>query len=176
MSHAYASAGSFGVRATVADALGNASEASGSAAIGARAGGAPGGGGPGAGNPTGDKPGSPTLSSLRLTPKSFQAGPGPKTGSRLSFSLSEPARVRFAVKPRGGVKGKRPRPIAFAQKLVRRGSFERDGKAGRNQFRFTGRVGGRALGPGRYTLRAVATDAAGNRSAPRSVAFTILAG
>jgi len=40
--------------------------------------------------------------------------------------------------------------------------------------RFSGRIGTRALRRGRYKLRLVATDAAGNRSAPRTVAFRIV--
>jgi hypothetical protein len=174
VSHAYASAGTFSVKATVADALGNASEASGSVTVGARPAAAPGGGERGPVIPTGGKSEPPKLS-LRLTPKRFKAGPGPKTGARLIFSLSESARVRFVVKPLGAEVGKRSRPFAVAQKLVRRGSFKRDGREGRNHFRFSGRIGGRALRPGAYKLRAVATDPDGLRSQPRSVPFTILA-
>jgi hypothetical protein len=38
----------------------------------------------------------------------------------------------------------------------------------------TGRVGSRALKPGRYRLRVVAVDAAGNRSAEQRLSFRIV--
>ncbi len=48
-----------------------------------------------------------------------------------------------------------------------RGAFSHKGKAGRNAFRFSGRVSNRKLAVGRYRLRAVATDAARNASPAR---------
>jgi hypothetical protein len=61
------------------------------------------------------------------------------------------------------------------------GSFRHDGAAGRNRFRFTGRLGGRVTGlrgggklaPGNYRVAAVATDAAGNKSAEKHAKFRI---
>jgi hypothetical protein len=41
---------------------------------------------------------------------------------------------------------------------------------------FKGRVGTRRLVPDRYRFVVTAIDAAGNRSAPRTIAFTILPG
>ena len=55
-----------------------------------------------------------------------------------------------------------------------RGSFVRSGHAGSNSFKFTGRMGGRKLAPGRYQLVAVAKDAAGNRSAQKRSGFRIV--
>jgi hypothetical protein len=55
-----------------------------------------------------------------------------------------------------------------------RGSFSHSGKKGSNSFRFTGRLRGRALRPGRYRLVAVATDGAGNRSPARRTGFRIV--
>jgi hypothetical protein len=43
-----------------------------------------------------------------------------------------------------------------------------------NRIRFTGRVGRRAVRPGRYRVMATAIDAAGNRSVPGLVRFQIL--
>jgi hypothetical protein len=43
-----------------------------------------------------------------------------------------------------------------------RGSFTRSGRTGSNKFRFTGRLAGRKLKPGKYTL--VATPRAGGRT------------
>lgn len=42
------------------------------------------------------------------------------------------------------------------------------------RLRFSGRIGRRPLKPGRYRARIVATDDAGNRSAPRRADFTIV--
>lgn len=158
VSHAYAGAGGFAVKATVADVLDNPSEASGSATIAARPATPVGGARDGGAGPRPDP--VPELRKLKLAPKRFAVGPRPEAGSRLGFRLSEPARVRFVVKLRGAKGGR---------------SFTRAGSRGRNAFGFSGRVRGRSLAPGRYVLRAVATDAAGGTSAPRSVAFTILA-
>lgn len=52
------------------------------------------------------------------------------------------------------------------------GSFSHRDLAGANRFRFTGRVRGRALNPGRYTLRATAT-LGGLTSRPIQLSFRI---
>ena len=39
---------------------------------------------------------------------------------------------------------------------------------------FSGRIGKRRLAPGRYRFVVTAIDAAGNRSAPRTISVTIL--
>ena len=49
-------------------------------------------------------------------------------------------------------------------------------KAGANKVPFTGRLGKRALRPGKYRATLVATDVSGRRSKPVSVAFTVLKG
>ena len=49
-----------------------------------------------------------------------------------------------------------------------RGSLVRAKGAGAGTLRFSGRIGGRALRPGRHRMIVTATDAAGNRS-PRAV-------
>jgi len=55
-----------------------------------------------------------------------------------------------------------------------RGSFTHKGKAGANKFKFRGRLRGRKLRPGRYRLRAVATDAAKNNSSVKRKRFRIV--
>jgi hypothetical protein len=55
-----------------------------------------------------------------------------------------------------------------------RGGFAHQGKAGQNAFRFSGRLRGRKLRPGRYRLRAVATDKAGNKSTRKRAGFRIV--
>lgn len=58
--------------------------------------------------------------------------------------------------------------------LVRKGSFSRSAPIGRSKVAFSGRIGRRALKPGRYVLRATPTDAAGNVGAARTVSITIV--
>jgi len=131
----------------------------------------------------------PDLSAVSLVPSVFRAaGFGASmsslVGTRVGYALSEPARVRFRVER--GVSGRRaggtcvtltrsnrsrPRCTRY---VTLRGSFTDRGEAGQNRFRFSGRLRGRKLTPGRYRLRALATDPAANRSSPKRVKFRIV--
>jgi hypothetical protein len=93
----------------------------------------------------------PVLGALAVIPARFRAG------ARVSYTLSDPGKVRFTVVRAGS----------------KRGAFTHRANRGLNRFTFTGRLRGRRLPPGRYRLRAVATDLAGNRSRRRSVRFSI---
>jgi hypothetical protein len=121
----------------------------------------------------------PLLSALSLSPARFRAAAsGPsiaaRVGSRVSYRLSEAAAVLFRVEQarpgrRAGGRCVKPRRSnRRARRCIRyvtlRGSFSHQGGAGANGLRFRGRLRARKLRPGRYRLRAVATDAAGNRS------------
>jgi hypothetical protein len=104
-------------------------------------------------------------------------------GTTVRYSLSEPAIATFRVRRRtiGRRVGtscrklnrrnrRRPRCVRY----VRAGSpFIHQGAEGSNSFRFTGRPG-RKLARGRYRLVLVATDVAGNRSAPKRRSFKIV--
>ncbi|NLT06830.1 MAG: hypothetical protein GXY03_11055, partial [Solirubrobacterales bacterium] len=107
-----------------------------------------------------------------------------RAGTTIRFRLNAAATVRLTVQRRlagrraGGrcVAPRRARPGArrcvrsvAAGRLVRR-----DLAAGAQRVRFSGRIGRRALRPGRYRLTAVAVDSAGRRSAPRRAAFRVL--
>jgi hypothetical protein len=83
-------------------------------------------------------------------------------GTALRYKLSEAARVTIQIKRFGAKRA--------AGKLLR------SGKAGANSIKFTGRIGKRALRPGRYSAVLTATDAAGNRSKPSRLKFRILRG
>ena len=83
-------------------------------------------------------------------------------GTRFRYTLSEAARVVVTIRR------------ASTGKTV--GKLIRTGKPGANSIRFSGRVGSKALKPGRYRAVITATDAAGNRSAPKSVRFRVVAG
>lgn len=100
----------------------------------------------------------PELTGLELVPQTFApARRGPaivrrgRGGAGLRFRLSKAALVRFQVAPG-------PERLRFQVR----------GRRGLNRMRFSGRIRGRALGEGAYTLDAVAVDRAG-RASTRSV-------
>jgi hypothetical protein len=125
---------------------------------------------------------APVGSRLAFKPRSFASRPRggsiarkrARRGSRVSYRLSEAAAVRFRAERRskGKRKGRRCVTGKRAKRLEGRrctrfkkvrGSFTHAGRAGTNRFRFSGRIGGRSLKPGRYRLVARPRDAAGNR-------------
>jgi hypothetical protein len=119
----------------------------------------------------------PRLTGVRLSASTFRVGrrltalkaqaakPAAKAkaapvGTVLRYRLSEAATVTADVLPSKGTK--------FLTRLTRRA------KAGARSLAFSGRVKGRTLRPGSYRLRVRATDAAGNRSAARTVRFKVV--
>ena len=90
-------------------------------------------------------------------------------GKAFRFDLSEPARVTFAVER--AVRGRRSRATWFSFT----GTFALNRTAGANSMNVPVRVGRRTLRPGRYRATLIATDAAGNASKPKRVAFLIVA-
>ena len=81
-----------------------------------------------------------------------------RPGTTLRFRLSEPARLKLTVTRRG-------------RKVP--GTLRTAGKPGANAVRLTGRIGGRSLRPGRYTLRIAARDLTRRERAAASVRFRI---
>jgi len=128
---------------------------------------------------------APTVTGFEAVPKRFEPGSKKKKGTRFRFVLSEAAAVRIEIeRPLPGRRvGKQCKPAAPKLKkhkacrfFKRRGELTAaNGSAGANAIRFSGRIGKRALRPGAYRATIVATDAAGNRSAPRQARFTVLA-
>lgn len=126
---------------------------------------------------------APTVSGFGLAPARFRVAP--RGGSHFRFALSEPASVRIAVERvrpgrRVGKRCKAPAPrLAKRRRCVRlTHSADLDfanRAAGANAIAFAGRVGGRAMAAGNYRATIVATDAAGNLSAPRQARFAVLA-
>jgi hypothetical protein len=134
---------------------------------------------------------SPSVLALSVRPARFVALnsgasllPAAKRGTRVRYRLSEDASARFTVQRvvpgrRVGRRCVAPNRRNRGRRRCRRhrsvpGSFSHRGIAGTNGFRFSGRLRGRKLRPGAYRLTIVATDAAGNRSAPRRGAFRIV--
>src|SRR5205823_14036698 len=105
-------------------------------------------------------------------------------GSTVTYSLNEVATVRFTVVQRqpgrsaGGGRCVKPtranRKARSCTRLVAvPGAFGLTGRAGVNSFRFTGRVGGRTLSPGKYQLGAT-PSAGGIAGRTVSAAFQII--
>jgi hypothetical protein len=134
-------------------------------------------------------PQPPVVSGLDLTPKAFRAersGPSAEAtrprGSRVSFTLSEPAVIAFTVQRRftgRRVNGHCRRRTSRNRKRRRctlflelPGSFSYTGRPGANSFRFTGRLSGRRLKPQRYQLKALPT-ANGLQGRPATAGFRI---
>ena len=134
---------------------------------------------------------APSIPSLALGSKTFRAAAkggsvarkARPVGTKVSYKLSEAASAKFTVERalKGRKKGKKcVAPNSHnrhAKRCARyrrlKGSFTRASTAGANSFRFTGRLRGKKLSPGRYRLVMVATDAAGNKSKPKR-AFRIV--
>jgi hypothetical protein len=114
---------------------------------------------------------APLIGRFRATPSLFAAARAATPvsarvarGTRFRYTLSEAARVTVRIQ--------RARP---GRGYVRVGTLRRSGAKGANSIRFTGRIGTRALRPGRYRALISATDAAGNRSPLSRTAFRIAA-
>jgi uncharacterized delta-60 repeat protein len=121
----------------------------------------PAAGEPGAGTPPGTttpQAGPLAVSHLALTHRTFSVGR--KHGTAFTFTLNRAAKVTIRVKR-----------LHHARKGVK---LTRASRAGRNRVRFTGRVGRRTLGPGRYRATLTATDAIGIRSEARTIAFRVV--
>ena len=122
----------------------------------------------------------PLASKLRLSPvKLVAASKGlsvaakrKKAGAKVIYALSEDAQMTFRVErvAQGRRMGKScvkaTKQNRNAKRCTRwaamKGSFTHAGKAGKNKFRFTGRVNGKKLGRGSYRLLGVPRDPAGN--------------
>jgi hypothetical protein len=108
-----------------------------------------------------------------------------KVGTTLRFTLSETATVTVAFERassgrRLGTSCQAPTARLRAHKpctrYVHAGTLTRRAlRAGARQIAFSGRLGAKALAPGSYRVTLIATDAAGNRSRPHRLSFTIVA-
>ena len=86
-----------------------------------------------------------------------------RRGFKVSYALSETARVAFTVEK----KGRDRRFHRF------KGGFVKAGKPGTNAFAFSGKVSRRKLGRGSYRLVALAVDPGNARSATVRRAFRV---
>ncbi|MFL5829211.1 MAG: TolB family protein [Solirubrobacteraceae bacterium] len=143
---------------------------------------------------TGKAPSVPVLSGLKLVPNRFAVVPAKKpkkskrrrhtpAGTSIRFTLNLAANVKFVITRqtigrRSGhrcvpARGRIPRRKRCTR-VIKAGSFTARGVAKGNRIRFTGRLGRRALSPGRYRLTATPVDPRRRRVRSHSVAFTII--
>jgi hypothetical protein len=134
---------------------------------------------------------APAITGLRASPSRLRparAGPPTRaaattTGTLVTYRLSAAARVRVRVeRARGGRRVGRScvaatrgnRHAALCERFVTMpGAFTRARPAGRDRFRFTGRLTARAIKPGRYRLAATAT-AGGRRGTAKHALLRIV--
>jgi hypothetical protein len=181
--HAFGAAGDQAVTVTATDSAGNSSSQSGTVSVPAPA-------------PPGPVPGSlpvaPLLTQLAETNSVFRVGPRPTTvraaarrrpvGTTFRYTLNVAASVSISITRElpGRRSGKRcvkpTKRLARAKRctrLVGKGTLVRNSKAGRNNVAFSGRIGKRALAPGRYRATFTAT-ASGKKSPPKALRFKIV--
>ena len=124
---------------------------------------------------------APALLRLAISPRPVRTG----RKATIRFTLSEAARVTLTFervlpgrRARGACRApsRRLRRAKRCTRYQQRGTLTHTSKAGTARVVFSGRFGRRALATGRYRLVAQATDAAGNRSVPRRVRFTVRRG
>jgi acid phosphatase type 7 len=99
---------------------------------------------------------APVIARLRLAPRPI------RRKSAFRYELSEAAKVKFTIKRKA--KG-RYRSV---------GEFTQLGSAGVNERRFRAKIRARRLRPGTFEARLRAVDAAGNRSAPKTIGFRVV--
>jgi hypothetical protein len=113
---------------------------------------------------------TPVLSRLRLMPAAFRAArrgatvARAATGATISYSVSEASTTTFTVDRAS--RGRKFIPL--------HGNFTHHDVAGANHFHFTGRIGGRALSPGRYRLNATPRSATGHVGQTKQTPFRIV--
>ena len=134
----------------------------------------------------------PRLSALDLARVAFAAAPrgpsvraaarGVPVGTKVNYTLADPATTRFNVERRkagrrvGGKCRKRTARNSGRKKcnLRLKGTFKHKGAQGANSFRFTGRLKGRKLKPGSYNLVAWTKGEDGKKSKAKRHRFKIL--
>jgi hypothetical protein len=149
----------------------------------------PGGGGPAARVPltvTGYRiTNNPFLVSTMITPILGSAAATPKhqKGTTFEYTRSEAATVQIAISQRLSGRRHGKRCVAATRKLrharactriIARGTLTRTSHQGANSVAFSGRIGSRALKPGKYRATLTATDSAKRTSKPRTIQFSIV--
>jgi len=189
-SHAFATAGSFTPTVTATDAVGNAASVGRAITVTAAATPTP-TPTPGAGAGAG---GAPTVRSFAVSPKRFRLATGATAlsaavkaaprGTTFRWDVSAAGTVRIAVARllpgrRVGARcvapSRKNRSRRACTRALTRGTLTRAIAAGKGSLRFSGRLGRKALAPGRHRATITATVTGGTaRSAARTATFTIV--
>jgi hypothetical protein len=180
--HAYSAPGSYNVTLTSADLLGNASSTSGSVAISSSPPPLP-----------ASKPGPPRLSSVSISNRRFRVARSPTAvlarkaprGTSFRFTLSAAAKVQITI-TRSATGLRRGRICVAPTRRLRRVHARRCTRTvivgvltriseprGPDRIAFSGRIGRRALNPGKYRALLSASNATG-RSSTVALAFTVV--
>jgi virginiamycin B lyase len=139
---------------------------------------------------------APTLTGIAMSARRFRVGPArtavaagrtrprrPPRGTTVTWRLSEAALTRLRIERRSTGRRLRGRCVAPSRRLRRArrcvrwrraGTLTRRRGAGLQRLRWSGRIGTRALRPGRYRIVLSAVDTAGNRSRTRTLTFRIV--
>jgi hypothetical protein len=89
-------------------------------------------------------------------------------GAKVTYGVSEAGTARFTVARVFQQRGSHRRNARLP------GSFSHGAVRGRNMLRFTGRLNGRPLGAGRYTLAIKFVDTTGDRARAKHASFQIM--
>ena len=140
---------------------------------------------------------APVVSGLTVSPSRFRVGKGRTAtsaaarrrkapeGTTIRLRSTRPGTLRIVIARAGagrrvGAACRKPTRALRRRKACTR--FTDVGRltrariaAGATAVRFTGRIGTKALKPGRHRITVTVTDASGARSAPRSATFTVVA-
>jgi hypothetical protein len=116
---------------------------------------------------------SPALRNVSLRPSRFKVSSGITPVTGIAAAAVRGATLRFRISLRGRVRME-VLWVGRGGKLVRKGTLRRVAAAGSRRVRFGGRLGRRALAPGRYRMRIRTVDAAGNLGKPVTLSFTIV--
>ncbi len=109
--------------------------------------------------------------------------PKHKQGTAFKYTLSEAASVQIAITQSSSGRRKGKQCVAPSRKLRKKakctrtftkGTLTRTSHAGANTVAFSGRIGSKALKPGRYQATLTAADAAKNTSKAQTASFTIV--
>ena len=106
---------------------------------------------------------APGVSAYRMVRRSFlvSARPARRVGTTFRYLLTEGGAAKIVIAQQRGAK----RAM---------GTLTRKSRKGTNSIVFSGRIGGRALKPGKYKATLTVADTAGNRSKPKTLVFTVV--
>ncbi len=111
----------------------------------------------------------PVITDLTVTPRKFappRVGSGRATDATIDLNLSESAVVKFRIRR------DKPKPSSGTAGSAR--TLTHELAQGAASIPLTAKLGGKAPKPRRYTVTAIATDSAGQQSAPAVTRFRIL--